>query len=213
MIIPVITAAFAGILGDFSLDAAFETPLTGVTALVGPSGSGKTTVLRCIAGLERMTGRLTVAGEVWQDDKIFLPTWRRPIGYVFQEASLFAHLPVQGNLAYGLKRVGAGDITLSDVTDLLGLAPLLDRSTLRLSGGERQRVAMARALLSQPKLLLMDEPLAGLDREAKGEILPYLERLAASHTLPILYVSHDEAEVARLADRTIRMRKGRVTSE
>jgi molybdate transport system ATP-binding protein len=206
----VLAAAFAGTLGGFSLDVDFEAPLAGVTALVGPSGSGKTTVLRCIAGLERLAGRLSVAGEVWQDGRRFLPTWRRPIGYVFQEASLFAHLPVRGNLAYGLKRAGAGDITLADVTDLLGLAPLLDRSTQRLSGGERQRVAMARALLSQPKLLLMDEPLAGLDQEAKDEILPYLERLAAARTLPILYVSHDEAEVARLADRTIRMRKGRV---
>ncbi len=207
---PVLTAAFAGTLGDFSLDVAFETPLTGVTALVGPSGSGKTTVLRCIAGLERMAGRLTVAGEVWQDDRQFLPAWRRPIGYVFQEASLFSHLPVRGNLAYGLKRAGAGDITLADVTDLLGLASLLDRSTGRLSGGERQRVAMGRALLSQPKLLLMDEPLAGLDQKAKAEILPYLERLAAAHTLPVLYISHDEAEVERLADRVIHMDHGRV---
>jgi molybdate transport system ATP-binding protein len=212
MTTPVLTAAFAGQLGEFSLDAAFEAPLDGVTALVGPSGSGKTSVLRCIAGLERLAGRLTVAGEVWQDDHRFLPTWRRPVGYVFQEASLFSHLPVHGNLLYGLKRAGAGSITLADVTELLGLAPLLDRSTQRLSGGERQRVAMARALLSQPKLLLMDEPLAGLDQEAKGEILPYLERLAEAHTLPIFYVSHDEAEVARLADRTIRMRQGRVTS-
>jgi molybdate transport system ATP-binding protein len=210
---PVLSAAFAGTLGRFSLDVAFEAPLAGVTALVGSSGSGKTTVLRCLAGLERMAGRLTVAGEVWQDEKTYLPAWRRPTGYVFQEASLFSHLPVRGNLTYGLKRAGTGDITLSDVTDLLSLAPLLDRSTQRLSGGERQRVAMGRALLSQPKLLLMDEPLAGLDREAKGEILPYLERLAAAHMLPILYVSHDEAEVARLADRTIRMGRGRITSE
>jgi molybdate transport system ATP-binding protein len=207
---PLLTAAFAGTLGDFTLDAAFEVPLSGVTALVGPSGSGKTTVLRCIAGLERFEGRLSVAGEVWQDAGQFLPTWRRPIGYVFQEASLFAHLPVRANLLYGLKRAGTGQITVEDVTELLGLAPLLDRSTQRLSGGERQRVAMGRALLSQPKLLLMDEPLAGLDREAKGDILPYLERLAAAQTLPILYVSHDEAEVSRLAARTIRMRAGRV---
>jgi molybdate transport system ATP-binding protein len=210
---PVLTSAFTGKLGDFTLDAAFEAPLAGVTALVGPSGSGKTTVLRCIAGLERLQGRLSVAGEVWQDGRLFLPAWRRPIGYVFQEASLFAHLPVRGNLLYGAKRAGAGEITLADVTDLLGLGPLLDRSTQRLSGGERQRVAMGRALLSQPKLLLMDEPLAGLDREAKSEILPYLERLAAAHTLPILYVSHDEAEVSRLAARTIRMRAGRITAE
>jgi molybdate transport system ATP-binding protein len=134
------------------------------------------------------------------------------VGYVFQEASLFSHLNVRGNLTYGLKRAGEGRLTLAGVTDLLGLTPLLDRSVANLSGGERQRVALGRALLAQPRLLLMDEPLAGLDREAKAEILPYLERLAAEHTLPILYVSHDEAEVERLADRIITLRAGRVTS-
>ena len=205
-----LSARFTGRLGVFDLDAALEAPLQGVTALVGPSGSGKTTILRCIAGLERLKGRLSVAGEVWQDDSQFLPAWRRPVGYVFQEASLFAHLPVRGNLLYGLKRARPGAITLADVTELLGLAPLLDRSTGRLSGGERQRVAIGRALLSQPKLLLMDEPLSGLDRAAKAEILPYLERLATANTLPMIYVSHDEAEVKRLSDRAIHIRDGRV---
>jgi molybdate transport system ATP-binding protein len=208
----VLTARFQGRLGVFDLDLAFEAPLKGVTALVGPSGSGKTTVLRCIAGLERLEGQLSVAGEVWQGARLFRPAWQRPIGYVFQEASLFAHLPVKENLLYGLKRAGAGNITLADVTDLLGLAPLLERSTARLSGGERQRVAIGRALLSQPKLLLMDEPLSGLDRAAKAEILPYLERLVAADTLPVIYVSHDEAEVERLADRVIRLADGRVIS-
>jgi molybdate transport system ATP-binding protein len=206
----VISARFQGQLGAFNLDAVFDAPLNGVTALIGPSGSGKTTVLRCIAGLERLKGRLVVADEVWQDERIFLPAWKRPIGYVFQEASLFAHLPVRGNLLYGLKRAGAGEFTLADVTDLLGLASLLDRSTARLSGGERQRVAIGRALLSQPRLLLMDEPLSGLDRTAKAEILPYLERLAGAHTLPMIYVSHDEAEVDRLADRKIHLTAGHI---
>jgi molybdate transport system ATP-binding protein len=205
-----LSARFKGRLGVFDLDVAFEAPLRGVTALIGPSGSGKTTVLRCIAGLERTKGQLSVAGQIWQDDSQFLPAWRRPIGYVFQEASLLSHLPVRGNLLYGLKRAGAGAITLDDVTELLGLAPLLDRSTDRLSGGERQRVAIGRALLSQPKLLLMDEPLSGLDRAAKAEILPYLERLAAAHTLPMIYVSHDEAEVKRMSDRAIRLEQGRL---
>lgn len=205
-----LVARFSGRLGAFELDAAFTAPLEGVIALVGPSGSGKTTVLRCIAGLQRLDGQLSVGGDVWQAERLFLPAWRRPIGYVFQETSLFAHLPVRGNLLYGLKRAEAGPISLSDVTDLLGLAPLLDRSTSRLSGGERQRVAIGRALLSQPRLLLMDEPLSGLDPAAKAEILPYLERLVAAHALPMIYVSHDEAEVARLADRAIHLKGGRV---
>ena len=205
-----LSARLKGRLGAFDLDVTFEAPLQGVTALIGPSGSGKTTLLRCIAGLERLKGRLSVAGEVWQDDGQFLPAWRRPVGYVFQEASLFSHLPVRGNLVYGLKRAGSGAIALADVTELLGLAPLLDRSTGRLSGGERQRVAIGRAWLSQPKLLLMDEPLSGLDRAAKAEILPYIERLAATHTLPMIYVSHDEAEVARLSHRAIHIHDGRV---
>lgn len=208
-----ITARFCGRLGAFSLEAEFAMPGRGVTALVGPSGSGKTSLMRCLAGLERLAGRLVVAGEVWQDDRTFLPPHRRAIGYVFQEASLLAHLSVRGNLQYGLKRArGATETSFADVVDTLGLGGLLDRSPTRLSGGERQRVALGRALLTQPRLLLMDEPLAGLDAEAKAEILPYLQRLHDTLAIPVLYVSHDAAEVARLADRVLVMREGRIAA-
>jgi molybdate transport system ATP-binding protein len=202
---------FAGKLGAFALDAAFALEPTGITALSGPSGSGKTTLLRCIAGLTRMAGSLTVDGEAWQDARTFLAPHRRPVGVVFQEASLLAHLSVRGNLAYGAKRTRAkAQVSLDDAVDLLGLAPLLDRAPANLSGGERQRVALGRALLTQPKLLLMDEPLSSLDAGAKAEILPYLERLHRGLAIPALYVSHDAGEIARLADRVIYMREGRI---
>ncbi len=208
-----IAVRFGGRLGGFALDVDFTMPGRGVTALIGPSGSGKTSVLRCIAGLERLPGRLVVAGEVWRDATTFRPPHRRALGYVFQEASLLPHLSVRANLAYGLRRVnGATRTSLDDVVDSLGLAALLDRAPTRLSGGERQRVAVGRALLTQPRLLLMDEPLAGLDAEAKAEILPYLERLHDSLAIPILYVSHDPREVARLADRVLVMRAGRIAA-
>jgi molybdate transport system ATP-binding protein len=206
-----INARFSGSLGDFVLDAAFDMAPRGITALVGPSGSGKTTVLRCIAGLERLSGRLTVDGVVWQDERRFLPPHRRPIGYVFQEASLLAHLSVRGNLVFGQTRTfGEAILTFDQAVDLLGLGALLARSTDRLSGGERQRVAIGRALLSAPKLLLMDEPMSGLDVDSKAEILPYLERLHETLAWPILYVSHDLGEVARLADHVLRMHAGRI---
>ena len=206
-----ITARFAGELGAFALDAEFAMPGRGVTALIGPSGSGKTTVLRCIAGLERLPGRLVVAGEVWRDETVLLPPHRRAVGYVFQEASLLPHLSVRANLEFGLKRVkGAARTSLDEVVDSLGLGAILGRSPAKLSGGERQRVAIGRALLTQPRLLLMDEPLAGLDAEAKAEILPYLEWLHDSLAIPVLYVSHDPTEVARLADRVLVMRGGRI---
>jgi molybdate transport system ATP-binding protein len=212
----VIDAHFSGVLGDFRLDAAFVAPMRGITALFGPSGCGKTTLLRCVAGLARLPGRLTVADEVWQDETTFLAPHRRPIGYVFQEASLFAHLPVRGNLRYGLRRAlrqGAPEaIRFDEVVDLLGLGPLLDRTTTALSGGERQRVALGRALLAQPRLLLMDEPLSALDRITKEEILPYFEALRDVLAIPALYVSHDLAEVERLADNLVLMEAGRVTA-
>jgi molybdate transport system ATP-binding protein len=202
---------FTGGRGGFVLDATFTLEPTGITALSGPSGSGKTTLLRCIAGLTRLAGRLTVDGEVWQDAQSFLPPYRRPVGVVFQEASLLAHLSVRGNLAYGAKRTRAQAlVSLDDTVDLLGLASLLDRTPANLSGGERQRVALGRALLSQPKLLLMDEPLSSLDAGAKAEILPYLERLHRSLAIPALYISHDAVEIARLADRVIYMLDGRM---
>ena len=202
---------FTGRLGAFALDAAFALEPTGITALSGPSGSGKTTLLRCIAGLNRLSGRLTVAGELWQDEARFLAPHRRPVGVVFQEASLLPHLSVKGNLAYGAARTKAkAEVSLDDTVDLLGLAPLLARSPGALSGGERQRVALGRALLSQPRLLLMDEPLSSLDAASKAEILPYLERLHRALAIPALYVSHDASEIARLADRVLYMREGKI---
>jgi molybdate transport system ATP-binding protein len=213
---PQIRAAFRGTLGRFQLDAAFEAPATGVTGLFGPSGCGKTTVLRCMAGLLRLAeGYCDVGGDVWQDGPLFLPTHRRPIGYVFQEPSLFPHLSVERNLLYGAPggappRGGNNAVGFGEAVELLGLARLLERAPQHLSGGERQRVAIGRALLSQAKLLLMDEPLAALDRQAKDEILPFLERLHATLSVPILYVSHDMAEVERFADHLLLMEAGRV---
>ena len=207
---PGIEARLEGRLGRFRLDAGFEVPAAGVTAVFGPSGSGKTTLLRCIAGLERLQGRVAVRGEVWQDARSFLPPHRRPVGYVFQEPSLLPHLSVRGNLEFGLKRSAGGRLGLEEVVGFLGLRPLLGRGVLKLSGGERQRVAIGRALLSQPRLLLMDEPLAGLDSAAKAEILSYLQRLHQLMDIPVLYVSHDAAEVARLTDRLLLMQGGRI---
>jgi molybdate transport system ATP-binding protein len=202
---------FRGILGHFELNAQFEVPARGVTALFGPSGCGKTTVIRCIAGLNHMTGSCAVAGDVWQDDKHFRPAHQRPIGYVFQEANLFAHLSVRRNLMYGHPKPSErSTIGFAEVVALLGLDKLLERSPRHLSGGERQRVAIGRALLTEPKLLLMDEPLSALDQMTKDEILPYLERLHETLQLPVLYISHDMAEVERLADQLVLMREGRV---
>lgn len=197
----------------FELDVDLTLPGTGITAIFGPSGCGKTTLLRCIAGLEQaQLGRLSVAGQYWQDERKFLPTHRRPLGYVFQESSLFDHLNVIGNLDYAAKRadVGNAQLSRSDIIDLLGLAPLLHRKATELSGGERQRVAIARALLINPSLLLMDEPLASLDTQRRAEILPYLESLHDELACPILYVSHAADEVARLADHLVVMDAGRV---
>lgn len=196
----------------FILDVDINLPSRGVIALFGHSGSGKTTLLRCIAGLERAPqGRLTVDGEVWQDAGCWVPTYQRPIGYVFQEASLFAHLTVMGNLRYGLRRISKMQrISLDQVIELLGIGQLLDRKPDTLSGGERQRVGIARALAVSPRLLLMDEPLAALDLKRKQEILPYLERLHDELDIPVLYVSHSPDEVARLADHLVVMGGGRV---
>jgi len=200
---------FRGTLGSFELNTRFEVPARGVTAIFGPSGCGKTAIMRCIAGLNRLAGLCSVAGDIWQDEKHFRPVHQRPIGYVFQEANLFPHLSVRRNLMYGHPGAAAA-ITLDEVVALLGIDTLLERSPRHLSGGERQRVAIGRALLSQPKLLLMDEPLSALDQMTKDEILPYLERLHGALDLPILYISHDIAEVERLADQLVLMRNGAV---
>lgn len=205
-----------GRLGDFALDVAFSAPARGVTALFGRSGSGKTSVLRAIAGLIRTPqGLVRINDQVWQDQKHFIPTHRRSLGYVFQEASLFPHLSVQRNLEYGLRRVPKGEqrIPLHNVVELLGITTLLTRGTHTLSGGERQRVAIARALLTSPRLLLMDEPLAALDHGAKQAILPYLETLHDEFAIPSLYVSHDPNEVARLADYMVVLDGGRVIAQ
>ncbi|AKR57065.1 Molybdenum transport ATP-binding protein ModC [Devosia sp. H5989] len=208
-----LSAAFTGELGAFRLDVAFDAPLDGVTALFGPSGSGKTTVLRAIAGLEHLKGRCALGRHVWQDALHFVPVHKRGIGYVFQEPSLFPHLSVRANLLYGNRRArGARAITFDAVVELLKIWKLLDRAPERLSGGERQRVSLGRALLSQPRLLLLDEPMSALDRGAKEEILPYFEALHTALGLPMILVSHDIAEVERLASHMLLMSNGKITA-
>jgi molybdate transport system ATP-binding protein len=209
-----LTVAIRHRLGTFALDAAFKAE-GGLTALFGRSGSGKTSLIRSIAGLIRPDdGQIALDGLALTDTnrKIFLPRHRRRFGYVFQEARLFPHLSVRQNLRYGRwfapKEERGGDF--DRIVDMLGIAPLLDRRPGKLSGGEKQRVAIGRALLSSPRLLLMDEPLAALDDERKAEILPYLERLRDETKIPIIYVSHSIAEVARLANRVVMLRDGRV---
>lgn len=199
----------------FCLDVDLDLPGRGVTALFGHSGSGKTTLLRLIAGLERTEGgEIAVNGQVWQDGNTFLPTHRRPLGYVFQEASLFPHLSIRRNLAFGMKRVGAAErkVSLAQAIELLGIGHLLERRPDSLSGGERQRVGIARALAVSPRILLMDEPLAALDLARKQEILPYLEKLHDELDIPVLYVSHAPDEVARLADHIVVMDAGRAVA-
>jgi molybdate transport system ATP-binding protein len=199
--------------GNFSLDVDLTIPERGVTALFGPSGCGKTTLLRAIAGLEAsQNGYLKVGDEIWQDEQKNLPPHQRPIGYVFQEPSLFAHLNVQRNLEYGLKRLRGvtPKVSLEHAVELLGIGHLLDRKPHQLSGGEQQRVAIARALAVSPAMLLMDEPLAALDLIRKQEILPYLESLHRELDIPVLYVSHSREEVARLADHLVLLEAGRV---
>ncbi len=201
----------------FSLRFAEALPLAGIAGLFGPSGCGKSTLLRIIAGLERNArGRVAFNGEVWQvgAGRDFVPPHRRGVGYVFQETRLFPHLSVAGNLAYAERRsrhVGNA-IRMTDVVEALDLQALLGRRTTGLSGGERQRVAIARTLLSRPRLLLMDEPLAALDYRRKGEILPYIERLPGTFGLPMIYVSHAIDEVSRLAERLILMANGAKTA-
>jgi len=213
-----IAAKFSLAWPGFALDVDLDLPGRGVTALFGHSGSGKTTLLRCIAGLERGAGRLAINGETWQDAGAFVPTHRRALGYVFQEASLFPHLTVQGNLDYGVRRAfrrgaGADSARHAAIVGLLGIGHLLQRKPERLSGGERQRVAIARALLTAPRLLLLDEPLAALDLARKQEILPYLERMRDELDIPVIYVSHAPDEVARLADHIVVMEGGRAVAQ
>lgn len=204
-------------LGDFALDAGFE-GAKGVTCLYGPSGAGKSSVLAAVAGALRPdAGRIAVGDTVLFDRRagIDLAMERRAVGWVFQDARLFPHLSVEANLRYGLKRTQGRPtrVVFEDVIGVLGIGPLLARRPRDLSGGERQRVGMGRALLSQPRLLLMDEPLASLDAPRKAEILPFLERLKAHFDLPILYVTHSFSEVFRLADRLVVLESGRVAAQ
>ncbi len=205
-----IEVALKGSAGAFTIDATFDVPAMGITAIWGPSGAGKTTLLRAIAGLTRLDGRVTIGGDVWQDGSRFVPVHKRRVGYVFQEPSLLSHLTVAGNLLYGMKRAGV-EVDFDSTVERLGIQPLLRRSVGKLSGGERQRVALARAVLGAPEILLMDEPLSSLDSGAKGEIIPLIA--AIGRDLPILYVSHDAYEIERLADRTLRMKDGRIVDE
>ena len=194
---------------DFTLDVEFQAG-SGVTALFGRSGAGKTTVVNAVAGLLRPdSAHITLDGTVFNDAKTCLPPHKRRIGYVFQDARLFPHLNVAQNLDYAL-RFGARPKGRDHIIDLLGIAALLDRRPGTLSGGERQRVALGRALLAEPRLLLMDEPLAALDGPRKSDILPYLDRLKSETGVPILYVSHAVDEVARLADHMVLLAGGRV---
>jgi molybdate transport system ATP-binding protein len=209
----VITARFKLDYEAFHLDVDLSLPSSGITVLYGESGSGKTTLLRCIAGLEHAPqAYLEVNQQVWQDSisGLFLPTYRRALGYVFQDALLFPHLSVADNLAFGLKRIknNVGTTDLKTVVELLGIGSLLKRLPERLSGGERQRVAIARALVLNPDILLMDEPLASLDAKRKQEILPFLKRLHQELTIPMLYVTHDQQEVTQLADTLIILSNG-----
>lgn len=203
-------------LGEFSLSASFASEGR-VTGLFGASGAGKSSLINMIAGLLRPDrGTIVIDGETVDDTAagIHVPTWRRRIGYVFQDARLFPHLNVAQNLDYGrrMNRLAADTAQHTRVVDLLDIGALLDRRPGKLSGGERQRVALGRALLSKPRLLLLDEPLGALDEARKLEILPYLVRLRDEANVPMVYVSHDVAELRQLATQIVMLRQGRVTS-
>lgn len=198
--------------GLFHLDVRLQLGF-GLTALVGPSGAGKTTVLNVVAGVLRPDrGVVRLDQEVLADSvaRTWLPPHRRRIGYVFQETRLFPHLTIRQNLLYGrwFRRRLPGGIGPDEVIELLNLGPLLPRRPSRLSGGEKQRVALGRALLARPKLLLLDEPLASIDQAHRAEILPYLDRIRAEHVVPAVYVTHTWAEVAARADHVVELRNG-----
>ena len=211
-----INACFRLCRRRFELNVDLQISDKGITAVMGESGSGKTTLLRCLAGLDKPSdGLLTVNEVIWQDEETCLPTHKRPIGYVFQEASLFSHLTALENLQYAIKRAPnriSGE-SFERVVNTMGIKEMLDQCPDQLSGGERQRVAIARALLIQPELMLMDEPLASLDAKRKQEILPYLERLHETLDVPLIYVSHSVEEVSRLADHVVLLESGQVIAQ
>ena len=202
-------------LGEFSLDVTFEAA-SGVTALFGPSGAGKSTIANMIAGLvDPDQGRIALDGDVLFDSSgKNVPPHRRRIGYVFQEGRLFPHLTVRSNLTYGryMHDLLRDEATLGNIVDLLDIGHLLGRRPGTLSGGERQRVAFGRAVLMQPRLLVLDEPLASLDRARKLEILPYLVRLRDEAKVPMIYVSHQAGEIIRLASQVVKVEDGRVAA-
>ena len=199
-------------LESFMLDANFSIPDRGITVVFGPSGSGKTTLLRAIAGLEKSDkGFLKIGDSVWQKGEDFLATHKRQIGYVFQDAALFDHLDVKGNLNFVIKRaIGLKEDFIESIHNLLEIKTLLNRTTMQLSGGERQRVAIARALLTNPRILLLDEPLSALDLKRKNEILPYLDSIHNDLEIPILYVTHSQDEMSRLADHLLLIEDGNI---
>jgi len=199
-------------LESFMLDANFSIPDRGITVVFGPSGSGKTTLLRAIAGLEKSDkGFLKIGDSVWQKGEDFLATHKRQIGYVFQDAALFDHLDVKGNLNFVIKRaIGLKEDFIESIHNLLEIKTLLNRKTTQLSGGERQRVAIARALLTNPKILLLDEPLSALDLKRKNEILPYLDSIHNDLEIPILYLTHSQDEMSRLADHLLLIEDGNI---
>jgi len=209
---------------EFQLDVDLQLPQQGITAIFGPSGSGKTSLLRAVAGLEKIQqGRIQVGTSIWQDtpQRICIPTWQRPLGYVFQESSLLPHLSVTENLNFGLKRTlksassaqTEAHKALQASVELLGIGNLLQRMPNELSGGERQRVAIARSIAMQPQLLLMDEPLASLDAARRQEIFPWLARLRDEMKMPMLYVTHSAEEVTRLADHLVVLDQGHVKAQ
>ena len=204
-------AAFKVDYPGFNLDIDLQLPASGITVVFGPSGSGKTTLLRCLAGLEK-SGKMEIAGQVLQNENIFIPVNLRAIGMVFQESRLFPHLKVRENLLYGYKRtpLNSRRLHLEDIARVLSLEKLQERSIDKLSGGEKQRVALGRALLTSPKLLLMDEPLAALDAQRKTEIIPFIRKVEKELSIPIIYVTHSMSEVLQLVDTMVILKDGKV---
>jgi molybdate transport system ATP-binding protein len=194
---------------SFNLQMDVAIKMTGITAIYGPSGCGKTTLLRCLAGLEpSVKGTITVGDVLWQDDALIVPSHKRRIGYVFQKDTLFPHLTVSENLKYALSRSTYPKISMPDCIQFTQISHLMNHRPFQLSGGERQKVSIARALLGSPQIMMMDEPMASLDWEGKRLLYPYLERLYSQFGIPIIYVTHDIEEIARLADDIVLMERG-----